>query len=278
MPIVVNTDPEAQGGMMDSCLKSTGCLIAAIGSDAFAARLSGALQEIAPFDYTVIFGYHRSARPLDLFDDFPRGKRKVFVEDYQEGPYLLDPFYLATANAMESGLYRLRDLAPDRFYQGEYFRSYYARTNLAEEIAFFINLPDAAVAVVSLMRAQKAFTVKEVRDLEKYYPVVHAACSQNWRDLSAQFGAANGPQDAHRSVRSLELAVQKFGQGVLTPREREVVEFTLKGHSAAAVGRILEISPGTVRIHRRNIYSKLRIRSQGELFSGFITTLLGDTT
>ena len=43
---------------------------------------------------------------------------------------------------------------------------------------------------------------------------------------------------------------------------------------AAAVGRILEISAGTVRIHRRNIYSKLRIRSQGELFSRFITTLL----
>jgi DNA-binding CsgD family transcriptional regulator len=65
---------------------------------------------------------------------------------------------------------------------------------------------------------------------------------------------------------------------MLTPREREVVEFTLKGHSAAAVGRLLEISAGTVRIHRRNIYSKLRIRSQGELFSAFIATLLDDPT
>ena len=62
---------------------------------------------------------------------------------------------------------------------------------------------------------------------------------------------------------------------MLTPREREVVEFTLKGHSAEAVGRILGISPGTVRIHRRNIYSKLRIRSQGELFSRFVDALLG---
>jgi len=54
-----------------------------------------------------------------------------------------------------------------------------------------------------------------------------------------------------------------------------VAEFTLKGHSAEAVGRILGITPGTVRIHRRNIYSKLRIRSQGELFSRFIVALLG---
>ena len=71
----------------------------------------------------------------------------------------------------------------------------------------------------------------------------------------------------------VDHAFQTFGGGVLTPREREVVEFTLKGHSADAVGTILGISPGTVRIHRRNIYAKLRISSQGELFSRFIETI-----
>jgi len=55
-----------------------------------------------------------------------------------------------------------------------------------------------------------------------------------------------------------------------------VVEYTLKGHSADAIGRILDIAAGTVRIHRRNIYSKLRISSQGELFSMFINTLAID--
>ena len=72
----------------------------------------------------------------------------------------------------------------------------------------------------------------------------------------------------------IELVFINFGQGVLTPRKRQVVEFTLKGHSADAVGRILKISPGTVRIHRRNVHSKLQIRSQVELFSKFIDTLV----
>ncbi|MGR3700268.1 MAG: LuxR C-terminal-related transcriptional regulator, partial [Roseovarius sp.] len=40
-----------------------------------------------------------------------------------------------------------------------------------------------------------------------------------------------------------------------------------------ATGRALGISPGTVRIHRRNIYAKLRVSSQGELFSSFIAAL-----
>jgi DNA-binding CsgD family transcriptional regulator len=259
---------------MKNDFEATGQLIADIGGTAFSTSLSGALQEIAPFDYTVVFGYFGSERPLDLYDDFPSIKRKIFVEDYQEGPYLLDPLFLATTKPIESGLYRLRDLAPDRFYQGEYFRNYYVQTDLAEEIAFFINLPDTAVVVVSLMRAKKAFSVKECRDLNRYAPVVLAACQQHWSDLASKFGESAGGGELVKGAGSLELAFQKFGLGLLTPREKEVAEFTLKGHSAAAVGRILDISPGTVRIHRRNIYSKLRIRSQGELFSEFIDTLM----
>ena len=263
---------------MNTWAEATGELISAIGFDDFAAKLTCALKGIAPFDYTVVFGYLGSARPLDLYDDFPSGKRRVFVEDYQEGPYLLDPFYLASTTPVESGLYRLRDLAPDRFYQGEYFRNYYVQTGLAEEIGFFINLPDNAVTVVSLMRAEKAFSAREVRELRQYWPVVNAACSKHWRDLASEFGAPGGKAPDNGLHKSLELAFQAFGKGILTPREREVVEFTLKGHSAEAVGRILEIAPGTVRIHRRNIYSKLQIRSQGELFSEFIDTLLQNPT
>ena len=81
---------------MKNDFEATGQLIADIGGTAFATSLSGALQEIAPFNYTVVFGYFGSERPLDLYDDFPSIKRKIFVEDYQEGPYLLDPFFLAS--------------------------------------------------------------------------------------------------------------------------------------------------------------------------------------
>ncbi|WIY24467.1 helix-turn-helix transcriptional regulator [Parasedimentitalea psychrophila] len=259
---------------MKDLIKATGTLIDTIGTDQFAQTLSDALKGIVPFDYTVIFGYFGAARPMDLFDDFPRGKRKIFVEDYQEGPYLLDPFYLACGNHVESGLYRIRDLAPDRFFQGEYFRNYYARTGLAEEIGFFIEMPGEAIVVVSLMRAKKAFSAKEFRQIGEFCPIVRACCQRHWHDLSTQFGV-NEDNATNSSIhQSVELAFTNVGGGVLTPREREVVEFTLKGHSADAVGRILEITAGTVRIHRRNVYSKLQIRSQGELFSKFIETLV----
>lgn len=263
---------------MKDWIEPTGEVIAAIGATTFPETLAEALGTIAPFDYVVVFGYLGAARPLDLFDTFPAGKRKIFVEDYQEGPYLLDPFYLASTGPLAPGLYRLRDLAPDRFYQGEYFRNYYMQTGLAEEIGFFIALPGGATLVISLMRASKAFSVKEVRDLRQYWPVVRAAAQQQWTDLAAQFEAGEDASVEKNLNKSVERAFSEFGDGFLTPREREVVEFTLKGHSAEAVGKILGIAPGTVRIHRRNVYAKLRIGSQGELFSKFIKTLADEQT
>ncbi len=254
-----------------SLLAAIGALIAAEGTDAFPARLAAFLRTITPYDFTVVFGYRGTAQPVDLFDDFPARKRAVFVTDYQAGPYLLDPFYLAATKPVAPGLYRMRDLAPDRFYQGEYFRSYYIQTGLAEEIAYFVDTGRGAMAVVSLMRATKPFSAREFAALAQAAPVVEATVARNWRDLAAAFDRTSAPGE--RSPGQVERSFRRFGAGLLTEREREVAEYTLKGHSAEALGRVLGISPGTVRIHRRNIYAKLGISSQGELFARFIETL-----
>lgn len=254
---------------------STAEVISAIGTNAFPASLAGLLHAVTPYTYTVMFGYRGAAQPHALYDDFPVAKRKIFVTDYQEGPYLLDPFFLAAVQPVASGLYRMRDLAPDRFYQGEYFRNYYVQTGLAEEIGIFVALPDSAIVVVSLMRSEKSFSNREIRDLENIRPVVDASIRRHWGDLALSFGEDEGDTDAARLQRQIEQSFQTFGGGLLTPRERQIVEYTLKGHSSEATGSILSISSGTVRIHRRNIYAKLHIRSQGELFSRFILALGG---
>lgn len=247
-----------------------GAAIAALGTPAFAARLADVTRSIVPYSFTVVFGYRGTARPRDLFDDFPDARRRVFVTDYQEGPYLLDPFFLAAGRPVAPGLYRMRDIAPDRFYQGEYFRNYYIRTGLAEEIGFFFDTGRGSTVVLSLMRDDRTFTAREIRALALWWPALDALARRNWADLADRFDSAaptEEPQDR------LERTLRDFGEGVLTPREREVVEYTLRGHSAEAAGRAMGISSGTVRIHRRNIYAKLRIGSQGELFSRVIAAL-----
>lgn len=250
-------------------MEAAGRIVESIGTPQFPTVLAQGLRLVTPYDFTVIFGYVGSARPLAIHDDFPPDRHRMHVEEYLEGPYLLDPFFLTSLDLSEPGLKRLKDIAPDRFYQGEYYRNYYAQTGLAEEIGYLIAVNSHLVLVVSLMRTEKRFTNTEMRELRKIWPVVDAACRKNWQDLTLEESRHSQSME-HR----VENAFRSIGEGVLTPRERQVVELTLRGHSADAIGKLLEISAGTVRIHRRNIYSKLRISSQGELFSEFIEAML----
>ncbi|MBU9697689.1 helix-turn-helix transcriptional regulator [Rhodobacteraceae bacterium HSP-20] len=242
------------------------------GAD-FAPALVSALRTVAPFEHSVTFAYRGDQRPLALHDEFPEWKRKVMVADYQAGPYLLDPFYLNATTGPLPRLVRLRDLAPDRFYQGEYFRNYYIRTELAEEIGFMVDAGQGVSVVLSAMRSSRAFSAREFRDLAAVLPFVAAAIRHNWSDLARRFGDGPSGGNAPALTSLIDRAFRSVGRNLLTARETEVVEYTLRGHSAEATGQALGISPGTVRIHKRNIYTKLGIGSQGELFSRFIATL-----
>ncbi|MEM7777479.1 MAG: helix-turn-helix transcriptional regulator [Pseudomonadota bacterium] len=247
-------------------------LVETLKTPRFPVALADALRAIAPYDYTVIFGYVGSARPLALYDDFTPERHRLHVTEYLEGPYLLDPFFLATIDKTEPGLWRLREIAPDRFYQGEYYRSYYGQTGLAEEIGFFVRADNRLSVVTSLMRKKKRFSSAEIRSLKRVWPIVRATSEAHWKG----FARDDEGKEHHTREERIGQAFRTIGQGVLTAREREVVEMTLRGHSAEATGNELGISPGTVRIHRRNIYVKLRIGSQGELFSLFINAILTD--
>jgi DNA-binding CsgD family transcriptional regulator len=64
-----------------------------------------------------------------------------------------------------------------------------------------------------------------------------------------------------------------FGESVLTERERQICQLLLRGHSSKSIARELDIAPGTVMVHKRNLFAKLDISSQYELFSLLIDEL-----
>jgi DNA-binding CsgD family transcriptional regulator len=240
-----------------------------------AARLGGLsqwLKQIAPVDHFVLFVYEGNHRPLALFDTFPPDKRKIYVDDYQVGPYLLDPFYLACTRKQPPGLWRLRQFAPDHFYLSEYYLAYYQQTGLAEEVAFFIDLGGDAMAVLSLMRATAscAFSRDELQLIECAQAIVEQVITEAWRQHREQ-----QPRSAQDLDFKVHAAFDHFGDHILTGREQEIVRLLLRGHSSASVAEQLSISPGTVKIHRKNIYAKLGIGSQAELLGLFIRELTG---
>jgi DNA-binding CsgD family transcriptional regulator len=245
--------------------------IDSIGSDQFTDTLLSALRSITPFDYSVSFAYHQNEKPICLFHTFSPAERVVFVDNYLKGPYLLDPFFKACGRKVDIGLYRLRDIAPDRFLQSEYYRSYYVRTGLAEEICYTFYLLNDVAVVISLMRSGESqrFSAREFRLLESVVPIVSSLAQRHWQVVPDWSEVESTDGDPGDNPTTIENTVGTIFGSRITPRETQVVAQVLEGHSSESIAKSLGISTGTVRIHRRNIYAKLDISSQQELFSIF---------
>lgn len=228
------------------------------------------LRTMVAFDHSVVFAYRGEERPLDLFDSFDAAGHRVFVDLYQAGPYLLDPFYRA-AREPRSGFWRMRQLAPDRFYSSEYFRSYYVQTGLAEEAGFFVPLGQGITVVWSLMRLERSgiFPAAQAATLAALVPIMAGLVARRWPGLVARFDAAL-PRRARRPAPEPASVWRALS---LTAREAAIVELVLQGHSSDAIARQLDIANGTVKVHRRNVYRKLGISSQVELLSVYLRRL-----
>ena len=246
--------------------------IDSIGTEIFSSNLVTALKSVAPFDYSVYFAYHQNDKPLCLHHTFSPVKRTIFVDDYLNGPYLLDPFFKACDRKVDAGLYRLRDIAPDRFYQSEYYRSYYIQTGLAEEICYIVYPVSGVAVAVSLMRAgdSSRFSAREFKLLSSIVPIINSLAQRHWHALHTRFDdQPSGLKTSDNRTIIEDTVINALFGSRITPRETQVVAQVLEGYSSDAIARSLGISVGTVRIHRRNIYAKLQISSQQELFSIF---------
>lgn len=233
--------------------------------------LCEAMGSLAGFDFAVIFAYRGEERPIDLHSTFAPADYRTFVTLYQAGPYLLDPFYHA-ARGGRSGPFRMSELAPDRFFSSEYYRTYYSQTRLAEETGFFVPMEAGITVVLSLMRRSRPFSQREWRLLQQAEPLVAATVRRFWPGLAVRFD-----DQAQRGRRQSGTAHARgggvWGRLNLTSREAAIIDLVLQGHSSDAVGRRLGIATGTVKVHRRNVYRKLGISSQTQLLSLYLKNM-----
>jgi len=249
-----------------------GQLVEEIGSTGFPDALEDVLHHVIAFKHTVTFAYNGAAVPLCLDHSFPPPRYAIHVTDYQSGPYFLDPLYKASLNGVRSGVFRLKDVAPDQFYKSEYYRSYYVQTGPVDEVAFFIGCNENWTVVTSLMRphSDTQFSTRELQHLSCIEPLLGAACRRHWQGDSRLKAAKHAETEQEALRRTIREALVRLDIPPLTTRETEVVGLVLQGHSSESIANILKIATGTVRIHRKNIYAKMRISSQRELFAAFI--------
>lgn len=263
--------------------QATADIIAHIDAPSLPSVLDASLETLVQFDQTVIFAYPDQAQPLYLHDGFRGHAPGAALDNYIKGAYLLDPFYTACVDGITPGLYRISELAPDHFFEGEYFNSWQVHPcismesgSLAEEIGFMVKLAGGFMLVYSLMRrnGNRAFSSAEMSVLRMVEPVVRQTLSHHWRELRAAPPEPSAQPAWSMRGSVMELAFESFGSAVLSPREQVVVQLILRGHSSASIAGNLAIAEGTVKNHRKSIYAKLNISSQQELFHQFITHML----
>lgn len=242
----------------------------AIGQDRFLPNLLEFLRVDLPFVGILLLLLDERDRPLHIYDTM-RTPYRINLDLYLDGVYQLDPFYTRFCKRRETCALLIRDVAPDRFQLTEYYRRFYRNMELRDEMAIFTDLQDGRYLFFSLGRrkAEPRFRRRELAAVRRDLPLLASLCRQHFGRSAYTAESLGGSTGGDR----LEFALERFGEETLTPREHEVAVHILKGHSSKSLAREFEISPETVKIHRRNIYRKLGISSQSELFSRFLNTL-----
>ncbi|GEK48492.1 helix-turn-helix transcriptional regulator [Halomonas pacifica] len=232
----------------------------------FPLSLSTQLQELSGFDTILINTYQGRLKPLLIHDDYPAHKRQQGIDRYLSEAYLLDPFFAAVDGGLDQGAHRLKELAPDRFEASDYYHHYYRALGLADEVGLFARVAEDVVIVASLgFRAEGGkLTRRTLQALRHLAPLVEVLLVEYWKWQGGQFQA---DLDAQAPV---EAAFASFGAGVLTAREQEIVRLLLAGHSTKSAARELDISDGTVKVHRKHLYQRLGVSSQSQLFRLFL--------
>lgn len=246
--------------------------ICAIGRPDFALALEGALASLIPFRICMVFSYEGQGKPQSLHHNMAADVAAIVVQDYAAGPYLLDPFHAEVRAGRREGIFHLRELAPDGFFRSEYYLMHYRRTGIRDEMGIPATVAGGAVAVVSIARTMEAafFTRAERARLADVAPVVRALMQAHWGQSSPDPRGA--PLPTATDPPQLDTVLRRLAGDRLTAREIEVIGLILKGYSAASIAFGLEISEGTVKVHRKNAYRKLGISSQAQLFSLFIAS------
>ncbi len=62
----------------------------------------------------------------------------------------------------------------------------------------------------------------------------------------------------------------------LTPRERDIVDLSLKGHDNARISELLDITVGNIKNHKRRVYAKLALAGERDLFVMYIDAMTAD--
>lgn len=260
-----------RGYDFETIFTNLGALVRDVRTPAFSTGLEHLMRALFEPQSIVVLVFENRRRPVMVSEWIPDDKlRDVFEDAYFEHGYFLDPFYELAMSDFSDGAFRLREIAPDRFFRSEYCRIYFRLTRMVDEMGCLTRIDGERVAHLSLGRNQghPKYKTREFALLKLIFPALMPLIAEHCKHISR-------PQEEHktkppgRALKDLLLYTKLPNGQRITKRESEIASLVVQGHSTSAIGLILDISPQTVKVHRRNMYRKLNISSQAELYAQF---------
>lgn len=248
----------------------TGQLISALHQRDFPDRLLNFIATGFAFDHALILAYHGKSAPVVLHKSYHANRAENSLPEYLQTAYLLDPVFSAHLAGLENGLHLLKEIAPDRFHNTAYYNSYYTKTGYTDEVVLSAQNNTEQTLTLSLFKQSQQspnFGRRQLAGLRELSPVICAALQQHWNNFAPDNTTGASDDRSDPLSQRIIKAIKQQEDVSLTDRQAEIVALTLRGHSATSISLNLSISPETVKVHRRNIYSRLRISSQSQLFS-----------
>lgn len=215
--------------------------------------------------------YYRQQRPRRIVHRFNPQERALPEDAYLSGPYVLCPNYQLFVRGSPSGIYWLRDIAPDDFYESEFYRIFYSQIGLSDSIDLLWRINDDTALNIFIERSIRhaKFQPEDLVAINMMLPLIFAAATKH-HELTAIVSRRDADNLTHRKVQS---TIENFASSLLTQRERQVLFYMISGYSSSLTAQRLNTTEGTIKIHRKNIHRKLDIGSQAELFSLFINCI-----
>lgn len=247
-----------------------------INSGSCPIHLIEAIGTLVKFDMAMSVVYSRQAKPFYVCDTFQTEKTKRGLSNYINSTYVLNPTYTAYCKGLKSGVYRLRELSSGDRINSHHYQTLKINRILGEELEYItegwphnmeeifiaISLPADEMAEISLLRARSkvSFVDTEIALLEAHLPLIEAVYRQYW--IKARCYVA-----LDHSEPPMDYMLKTVFEDRLSRRESQVAVLALKGSSGQDIANELGISITTVKTHRKNLYLKLGITTQTEMFS-----------
>ncbi len=234
------------------------------------------LDALLQFDNFIVFHFQEHCAAELLHTNLNRAKLMGDMAPYVKGLYLLDPFYIATRSGQCRGLATIAGIAPEGFRDSEYYKLHYLNVDVVDEARFLVQVGPAEFVHVFVEREppHEPYSATDLRQLEAIEPFVRSVVEKHWswRRMSESVRSGSRTPLAF----GVRTVIQSLGGHSLTAREVDIVELAIKGHSAKSIAHLLGISEGTVINHKRNVYTKLAISSQAQLFHAFLQALYAE--